>query len=496
MRKKNWLLIGIIVTVVFAIGVLIGGRNYSTNLIENNDVLATTAYIIEDYGTTYPLNGLEKIAFLFDHLLNNSHFTSDYDDLIRGAIQGMVDASSDPWAILLEDNTMQDWIHNRSFDGLGIQSQEIDGYVIIRDIIVNSSAERVGLLPGDAILSVDGVNVNEAPLGSRQDALADKLPNTRGMGVVLGVQRGNELLYIDATILNTTVSGVISDIIYYNESRIGYLRIPNWNLRTDEFTLTFLRQFRNDEVDGIVLDLRNNGGGSLDPVYNLLDELLPAGTRSFSEIFNGVRHPFIATGRPASMRPWIEVDNVVILVNGATASASEIFTIGIMDSIGWDVVGTTTFGKGTRQNSTFKLGSYRVQLTVSEYFRRNGNRIENYGITPTIYVETSELFALEPLHLSLDTVLVYDTVDNRTLRAQLILESLSYEIIRTDGYFDNSTVLAVQSFQQDNGLTVTGTLNAETSYALSLALSSMQQNPFYDNQLLTAMRLLATTGSE
>lgn len=481
---------------LITVAVILGICTIATTVIinERQPIIEQVVEVQTVYQNVYVVNNdfsESELGILYDvfmHLRSSHHFYSEADDLIRGAMEGMISATDDPWGRIWA-TTEFDRMQTGNFQGLGIFSYEADGYFVIRSIMPDSPAENYGLLAYDAILLVDGVN----PLKWSEFGEPGSILGEVGSVAVLSIQRGDDILEMSVTRGALHSAGVVSEILEYNDQMIGYIRISNWQSRTGDYFRDSFRELQANEINGLVIDLRNNNGGLVDPVWELLSLFSPNTTHVLDFVeSDGSRQEFRTTS--LSARPGRVVVDVegVILVNEVTASASEMFTIGMLEAGGWEVIGTTTFGKGTIQNSSFDFGGYMLWQTGTEVFGPTGTRIERYGITPTIYVEPSDFASFQPLHLGAGVVLSYDTVDDRTSRAQIILDLLGYEINRTDGYFDNSTVLALQSFQQNNGLTVTGNLNAETATTLSRLLLEKQQNLLYDAQMLAALRFLIT----
>lgn len=243
-----------------------------------------------------------------------------------------------------------------------------------------------------------------------------------------------------------------------------------------------LSELETEEIDGLIIDIRDNPGGAVSALISMLSRFIPSGEVVFTNV-NILGHEI--PNLSGSVFDIVDVE-VVILINENSASASEVFAAAMKEVGNTEIIGTTSHKKGTAQLPVHFRDNI-INLTFNEYLSPLGNRIEGYGVTPSIYVKQADFHSFSPLHLGINVILEYDTVDSRTANAQLILDLLGYEVNRTDGFFDTSTVDAVREFQQNNNLTETGYLNAETATALSLALLEKQNNPTYDTQLQAAL---------
>ena len=232
--------------------------------------------------------------------------------------------------------------------------------------------------------------------------------------------------------------------------------------------------------------MRDNPGGIMEVFNQFMNNLLPRRRLLFTLVHYGGRESQLRTSGRDDYRLDVEI---VVLINARSGSASEMFAVAMMEAGGFEVIGTTSMGKGVGQ-SLMEIGDGILSINTWEAVPPSGNPYDGYGVTPTIYVEAPEFYYFSHLHLGRGVVLEYDMVDSRISNAQLILDALGYGVVRTDGYFDTSTVEAVRLFQQNNDLNETGYLNSETATALSLALVEKIQNPEDDLQLLAAIDFL------
>ncbi|MCL1990220.1 MAG: S41 family peptidase [Defluviitaleaceae bacterium] len=420
--------------------------------------------------------------------LQNNHYFFDEDvDLIRGAIDGMIASTGDAYTNFFTVLDFEDAMgHLReSFYGIGAEVATIGGDVVIVTPMPGSPAEHYGVLAGDVVLSVDGEDVRDENLRE----VIDRIRGEYGTVVTLGILRaGTQLIDIDVTrgrIVNETVT---TEVFEANGERIGLISVST-------FGETTLRDFRDaiealEEVgiEGLIVDMRNNAGGYLNAVNGMVSYLLPSGLVITSAVDRDGNETVHLTRGGAEHR--LDVD-IVTLINGGSASASEIFAAAMIESGGFEVIGTTSFGKGTVQQSRSIGEDGILQLTIQAWLTPDGHLIEGHGVVPTQYVEPAEFLSISQVHLGDETLLTYDQVHSGVSSAQMILELLGYPINRTDGYFDALTVESVREFQADKDLEATGDIDRLTASALSVALRDKARNPTYDVQLQAALEWLS-----
>ena len=266
--------------------------------------------------------------------------------------------------------------YNGEYVGIGIAVTDEDDKVVIKTVFENGPAGEAGVEPEDVIVSING----EKPKDST-DAV-DMIAGESGGLVELIVRRGDEELEFS---MNRTK--IEEESIEYKQLEegpgVGYIRIISFIKGTaDDFKLA-VRDLKNEGCDKFVIDLRRNGGGLTDESVEIADYLLPA-CKIMSEVSKNGEEK-VSNSKASSA----ELD-MVILTDSGTASASEILAGALQDNKAGLVIGEKTFGKGVTQMSRkFKDGS-AVKLTITEYFRPNGETVNEKGITPDIEVPSDE----------------------------------------------------------------------------------------------------------
>jgi len=471
-KANNWLGIGAIAIFFFTVGIVV-------------------SYAIFDIGgsSNQPFQTQEEDLTEFFRVLheleNNHYFFNPENDLIRGAIDGMIAATGDSYTNFFNrsdfDNAMS---HLQvSFYGIGAEVTTINGAPTIVTPMIGSPAEAAGVMPGDVVLSVDGYDISNYNLGE----VINRIRGEYGTNVTLGILRSGtdqfDIVVTRGRIINETVT---ADILELDGQNIGLLRVSTFGAATLQDFRSGVSELEDYGIDGLIIDLRNNSGGYLNAVVGMISYLLPSGV-PITSVVDRDGNATIHSTRGASENR-LEVP-IVTLINGGSASASEIFAAAMIESGGFEVVGTTSFGKGSVQTSRPVSEDGVLQLTIQAFLSPVGNQIDGYGVTPTIYVEASDFLYILQINLGGEDVLVYDMVHNGVRSTQQILNALGFNVDRTDGYFDSSTVEALRLFQAANNLPVTGEISADDATALSMVLRDLARNPEYDAQIQAALEV-------
>src|SRR5579863_8178903 len=277
------------------------------------------------------------------------------DELVNAAIQGMV-SSLDPHSSYMDAKSYNDMqITTKSqFGGVGIEVTQEDGLIKVISPIDGTPAAKAGIKPGDRIAGIDGVSIAGLALN---DAI-DKMRGPEGSKVTLTILREGEKKPFDVTLVRAIVS--VDAATYRREGDIGYIRLPGFNEQTAEGLEKAIRDLKKQigpGIKGYVLDLRNNPGGLLDQAIQVSDDFLNSG----EIVSTRGRHPEDTQRYDAKQGDITDGKPVVVLINGGTASASEIVSGALQDHKRATVIGMTSFGKGSVQ-TIIPLGEGRGAL--------------------------------------------------------------------------------------------------------------------------------------
>ena len=304
-------------------------------------------------------------------------------DLIEAAINGMLTSLDPHSSYLSADDASAMQVQTRGeFGGLGIEVTQEEGWVKVVSPMDGTPADAAGILAGDFITAVDGENV----LGLTLDQAVEMMRGPVGSEIIITVVREGEIEPFDVSIIRDTIK--LTAVRSRTEGNSVVLRIATFSDQTfPDLEDGFKKQVEEagglDNVDGIILDLRNNPGGLLNQAIYVSDAFLEAGeivsTRG-REAQDSDRYN-AAAGDLAEGKP------IVVLINGGSASASEIVAGALQDHRRAIVIGTKSFGKGSVQTVVPLQGDGAMRLTTARYYTPSGRSIQNLGISPDIIVE-------------------------------------------------------------------------------------------------------------
>ncbi|MBE1294322.1 MAG: S41 family peptidase [Shimia sp.] len=307
----------------------------------------------------------------------------DDADLIEAAINGML-TSLDPHSSYLSPDDADDMrVQTRGeFGGLGIEVTQEEGFVKVVSPIDDTPADAAGMEAGDFITHVDG----ESVLGLTLDEAVEKMRGPVGSEIVITVVREGEPEPFDVTIVRDTIK--LTAVRSRNVGDSVVLRVTTFNDQTtpnliDGFNKQVEELGGMENVNGIVLDLRNNPGGLLTQAIKVSDEFLEKG----EIVSTRGRNPEDGERYNAQPGDLAEGKPIVVLINGGSASASEIVAGALQDHRRAIVVGTKSFGKGSVQTVMPLRGDGAMRLTTARYYTPSGRSIQALGVSPDIVVE-------------------------------------------------------------------------------------------------------------
>ncbi len=272
----------------------------------------------------------------------------------------------------LEKRYMGDYV------GVGIGVVQDGENIVIKTVFEDTPAAEAGIMVEDVIVMVDG----ETP--ANVDEAVGMITGEAGTKVRLTVRRGEETLDFDLTRQKIDTDSVAYSVVE-GHPEIGYINITSFIKGTDDDFKMAVKDLKSQGCTKFVLDLRDNGGGLTEPSIEIADYLLPACKIMSENTKDGTETVHNSDASSANLE-------MVVLVNENTASASEILTAALQDNNAGTVIGTKTYGKGVTQlMHKFSDGS-AVKITVTEYFRPNGETVNGIGITPDIEAEGEEVF--------------------------------------------------------------------------------------------------------
>lgn len=325
------------------------------------------------------LKGLLDQNFLFDY---------DEDQIYEGSLKGMFANLGDPYTSYYTPDEFKKLMEslNGRYSGIGLSVQASkEGYIKAVSVFDNSPAKEAGIEPGDYITKVNGKAYGASQL---EEAVAE-IKGEPGTEVTLTILRTEEgktdskEFDIKVSRADVNVDTIDDDILEIRDKKIGYIHIKAFDdITWQDFSDSYSKLMAQD-IDGLVLDVRNNPGGALDVVINIADNFLDEGVIVTTKDKNG-KEVVEKSDASASDIP------MVILQNENSASASEILAGAMKDRGRAKVIGTQSFGKGVVQKIFNLENGAGAKITISEYFTPNGTQINKVGVTPDIEVSSEE----------------------------------------------------------------------------------------------------------
>lgn len=360
------------------LGLIVAGATLGATMVFGQMVFADRPEVKPDL----PLDELRAFSEVFGRIKNNYVEPVEDKELLQNAIRGML-SGLDPHSTYLDLNDFKELREGTTgeFGGLGIEVTMEDGFVKVVSPIDDTPAAKGGVLAGDLIIRLDDTPVKGMSLGDAVDIMRGE----PGSKLLLTIIREGEdkPLKIELTRAIIKVKSVKSRLL---EPNYGYIRISTFASRTGESlkeAISTLKTENNGQLKGLVLDLRNNPGGLLDAAVEVSDTFIKKGLIVYTDgRVADSKQKFNATPDD-----YLDGAPIVVLVNGGSASASEIVAGALQDHHRAVILGTKTFGKGSVQTVMPLTNETAVKMTTARYFTPSGRSIQAEGIVPDIEVE-------------------------------------------------------------------------------------------------------------
>ncbi|MCI6122508.1 S41 family peptidase [Lachnospiraceae bacterium HCP28S3_F9] len=322
----------------------------------------------------------EKIAELKKLIDKNYLHDVDEEELQEGIYKGYISGLDDPYSVYYDEEETKSFYETTEgeYDGIGaVLSQNMDtGIITLVQIYDDSPAMKAGLQDEDILYKVD----KEEVTGEDLTEVVSHIKGEKGTTVDITVLRGEENEEVTVTVTRDTIQ---AQTVEYRmlEDNLGYIAVSEFDSVTYDQYQQALEDLQNQGMQGLIVDLRNNPGGNLSTVCDMLDLMLPEGLIVYTEDKDGNRQEMTSDDEHQFNLP------MTVLMNGNSASASEIYAGAIQDYGLGKIVGTQSYGKGVVQQIFDLKDGTCVKLTIAEYFTPNGRNINGEGITPDVEVE-------------------------------------------------------------------------------------------------------------
>lgn len=338
---------------------------------------------------TVDYENVVKFNRVMDILKKDFYQKVDANKMLEGAIYGLAESLGDPYTVYFDKKQMEAFLEKSrgSYVGIGVTvNVDDDGLLTVIEPAKGSPAMDAGILQGDKIVKVDGKDVTSVCDENMIISMIKGKENTR---VNITVYRPSEDRYVQFNIKRKRIraSNIKSEILSGN---IGYIKIAMFDSEIARYFRNDLSNMLKNGIEGLIIDLRDNPGGSFEQVVEIADSLLPAGTIVYTEDRDGRKE------YRYSDKAYVDLP-LAILINSNSASASEILAGSVRDHGRGILVGTRTFGKGLVQELKLLGDGSGLKVTISRYFTPSGTCIHGTGIEPDIEVGVFDDYRNHPV---------------------------------------------------------------------------------------------------
>ena len=371
-KSKIYKIIMLVILIVFITFLItsIGFYKYFTNGDNASSLLMASS------GDNNIESELKKYRALIDKYYLGE---VNYEDLEEGAIKGYIEGLGDEYTEYISKEDMEEYMQDTmgNFVGIGIYmvNDTETNRIMVLSPIKGSPAEKAGILPGDYIMKIDG----ESYTGEDNSIAASKIKGEEGSTVKLEILRGTETLNFEIKRENVIVNPVEGKVL---ENNIGYIKFTSFDENTAEEFKAKFEELQKSNIKSLIIDLRNNGGGLVDQALEIAGYIADKGSVLLYEVDKNNNEEV----KKSDSNPIINMP-VVLLVNGNTASSSEILAGALKDLGKAKIVGTKTYGKGVIQTLYPLYDNSGIKITTDEYFTPNHNKINGIGVEPDIKVD-------------------------------------------------------------------------------------------------------------
>lgn len=418
----------------------------------------------------------------YDLLKNNWVNASDKEvNLEKNSIEGMVSALGDQHTSYLSAKDAVEFNEsvNGTYSGIGVTYSRVSNGAIVTTVTANSPASEVGIQVGDIIHMAGSTDLS----GKSEEDIRNLIRGASGTKVTLTIYRGSETLTLEVT-RNSIDGSIFYEIRETNGNKFGYIDISTFGSSTAQEVDVALKSFKDSGINELVIDLRANGGGYLLAAINILDLFFDSDQVIYQMQTKG-KDPEITK---AGSDEKYEFEKGFILVDSNTASASELTAGALQQQLGYQIVGSQTFGKGTAQTQATLSDGSVLKYTYAKWMLPDGSSIDGVGLTPDIKIDNSNLKDIELGEI--ETPLEVDNVSTSVKSMQLMLGIIGYHCDRQDGYFSSQTGEMLQQFEAACGLPVDGKYDESDRLRLVAQVRIFINNSDNDTQYHELMKLI------
>lgn len=381
-NAKKYIKLAILAVVSMIIGSVI------TIAIKDFDVVKVNTNKTEvSYSKTK--KGFDSLYETYDTIMSEYYKDVDSDKLIEGAINGMLESLDDEHTMYFDKKSKEEFDSELSgnYYGIGAQIQlTSDETIKITKVFDDSPAKKAGLKEEDVFVSVDGTSVK----GKSATEVANMLNSDSVKTSTIVVKRNDKELTFKVTKENITLFSVSSEMLDNNGKNVGYLSVSIFGQKTYSQFKDALTKLEKQDMDSLIIDLRGNTGGYLSTVTNMLEEFIDKGNVIYQiQSSSGVK-------QYKTVKASDKKYKIVVLIDGGSASASEIMSAAMKEVYGATLVGQTTYGKGTVQTTKDLSNGSMIKYTIEKWLTPSGKNIDKEGIKPDYEVELGDSYKNNP----------------------------------------------------------------------------------------------------
>lgn len=320
---------------------------------------------------------LKELVSTYNNIIDNYYKDVNKEELIDAGIQGMINYLDDPYATYFSDDASKKFNDELSgtYEGIGIQIRLDGDKVVITDVFDDSPAKDVGLKKNDIILKIDDNSVNGKTLNEVVSMISIKNSKSK---VKVTVERDGDQVDFSLSKGKIETPNIVSKMYENNGRKIGYLKIEVFSLNTYKQFNKALKELEKNSIDGLVIDVRDNPGGYLSQVKDVLSLFLSKKQVLYQLQTKNVKEKVYGS-RSTIKRKY----PVSVIINEESASASEILASAFKESYGSHIIGVNSFGKGTVQSASDLSSGDTIKYTVQKWLTPKGNWINEKGVVPT-----------------------------------------------------------------------------------------------------------------
>ena len=319
---------------------------------------------------------LKELEYAYNNILNSYVEKVDEKELTNAAIKGMYNYLGDPYTSYLDKDSTDNLMDRLKgeYKGIGVEITTNESGTVVMTVFENSPAEEAGIMVGDIITKVKGVDVN----GKTTSEVSNMIKSTNG-NVEIEVNRGG--ITKTLTLKVSTVS--IKSVVKNKYDKTGYLRIETFSNTTYKQFKESLETLEKDGIENLIVDVRNNGGGFLNSAVEIAELFVEKGKPIYGLQTKDKKEMYKDT--TTEKRDY----KVIVLINGGSASASEVLAAALKESYGATLLGTKSYGKGTVQDTSELESGGMIKYTTAYWLTPKGVTINEKGLTPDIEVTGS-----------------------------------------------------------------------------------------------------------